>query len=401
MQHVFIIGAKGLSFYGGYEQFLYKLLQYQKDKKEIQYHIACKANGDGHTDVAKLEGAFRIDEGSFCYCNADCFLVRVPEIIGAAQALYYDLAALGMCCNYIEQNCLVNSIVYILACRIGPMIGSYVKRIHALDGRIYLNPDGHEWMRAKWPLPVKKYWKISERLMVKQSDLIICDSKNIQKYIQREYKKYRPKTIFIAYGAEISTSLLADTDFEYVRWMEKYGLVSKMFYTMIGRCVPENNFETVIGEFMKSNSKRDLVIITTENKHLLEQLNHKLHYSQDKRIKFVGTVYDQELLKKIRENAYGHFHGHSVGGTNPSLLEALGSTNINLLLDVSFNREVAENAALYWTKDEGMLSGLINQVDGFNIAEAERYGELAKRRIADNYSWKYISDLYEGIFLHK
>ena len=231
--------------------------------------------------------------------------------------------------------------------------------------------------------------------------MIICDSKNIQKYIQREYKKYRPKTIFIAYGAEISTSLLADTDFEYVRWMEKYGLVSKMFYTMIGRCVPENNFETVIGEFMKSNSKRDLVIITTENKHLLEQLNHKLHYSQDKRIKFVGTVYDQELLKKIRENAYGHFHGHSVGGTNPSLLEALGSTNINLLFDVSFNREVAENAALYWTKDEGMLSGLINQVDGFNIAEAERYGELAKRRIADNYSWKYISDLYEGIFLHK
>ena len=69
------------------------------------------------------------------------------------------------------------------------------------------------------------------------------------------------------------------------------------------------------------------------------------------RIKFVGTVYDQELLKKIRENAYAYFHGHTVGGTNPSLIEALGSTDLNLLVNVGFNKEVAEDSALYWSRE--------------------------------------------------
>ena len=93
-----------------------------------------------------------------------------------------------------------------------------------------------------------------------------------------------------------------------------------------------------------------------------------------KRIKFVGTVYDSELLKKIRENAYGYFHGHEVGGTNPSLLEALGSTDLNLLLNVGFNREVGEDAALYWDKTPGSLSGLIDQADKLDKSEIDALG---------------------------
>lgn len=95
-----------------------------------------------------------------------------------------------------------------------------------------------------------------------------------------------------------------------------------------------------------------------QKKFLLE-LKRKTQFEKDGRIKFVGTVYDQELLMKIRENAYGYFHGHEVGGTNPSLLEALSSIDLNLLLDVGFNREVAEDSALYWNKDNGNLAKLI------------------------------------------
>ena len=99
----------------------------------------------------------------------------------------------------------------------------------------------------------------------------------------------------------------------------------------------------MIREFMKSkSSKRILLLITNVNEKFLSELEEKLHFKSDKRIKFVGTVYDQELLKKIRENAYAYFHGHTVGGTNPSLIEALGSTDLNLLVDVGFNKEVAE-----------------------------------------------------------
>lgn len=127
-------------------------------------------------------------------------------------------------------------------------------------------------------------------------------------------------------------------------------------------------------------------------------MEEKLHFKNDKRIKFVGTVYDQELLKKIRENAYGYFHGHTVGGTNPSLIEALGSTDLNLLVDVGFNREVAEDCALYWTKESGNLSDLINKSDKLSQNEIDILGKKAKFRIESNYSWDYICNKYMEVW---
>ena len=158
--------------------------------------------------------------------------------------------------------------------------------------------------------------------------------------------------------------------------------------------MPENNFETMIREFMKSKTDKDFAIITTKDDKFLTELDSKLHFSKDKRIKFVGTVYDKELLKKIRENAYAYFHGHEVGGTNPSLLEALGATKLNLLLGVGFNREVAEDAALYWTKEEGNLATLIDKADALSKEEVELLGQKAKKRIKDAYSWEYICQRY-------
>ena len=170
---------------------------------------------------------------------------------------------------------------------------------------------------------------------------------------------------------------------------------------MVGRFVPENNNETMIREFMASKTDRSFAIITNVNDKFLEELEQKLHYKEDKRIKFVGTVYDQELLMKIRENAYGYFHGHEVGGTNPSLLEALSSTKLNLLLDVGFNREVAEEAALYWTKADGNLASLIESADKLTDTQIDALSEKAKARIADAYSWQFIADEYERLFLQR
>ena len=101
---------------------------------------------------------------------------------------------------------------------------------------------------------------------------------------------------------------------------------------------------------------------------------------------------------KIRENAYGYFHGHEVGGTNPSLLEALGSTELNLLLNVGFNKEVAEDAALYWEKMDGSLSALIDKADAMEESEREAMGVKAKQRIAEAYSWEFISKRYAEVF---
>ena len=395
--NVILVGAKSIGQYGGYESFINKLLEYHKDEKNLHYFVYCKANGSGCMNISKLPGAKAVNETEFTYYNARGFLLHVPQI-GAAQAIYYDVKALSEACKLIKREQLKNPIVYIMACRIGPFMNHFVKKIHALGGKVYLNPDGHEWMRAKWSAPVRKYWKESERMMVKYADLSICDSKNIEKYIQKEYAGYKPKTTFIAYGSETTPSTMKNDDPKYISWLNEHGLREGEFYISVGRFVPENNFETMIREFMKSHSTKDFAIITTKDEKFLNALDEKLHFSKDKRIKFVGTVYDQELLKKIRERAYGYFHGHSVGGTNPSLLEALGSTKLNLLYDVGFNREVAEDGALYWMLEDGNLAKLIDQSDSMSEEELEKMGQKAKQRIKDEYSWQYICDKYTKVW---
>ncbi len=403
VQHVFLVGAKSLGAYGGYETFVNKLTEYHQNNAIIKYHVACKANGDGYMNPNTTEGATLISDYEFEYHNAHCFLIHVPEKFGSAQAIYYDMTALKECCRIIRENNIPHPIVYIMACRIGPFIKHYYEEIHRLGGKVYLNPDGHEWMRAKWSLPVRKYWKISEKRMVKYSDLVVCDSKAIEKYIHESYDgkgsgKSNPQTTYIAYGAETRKSNLADDDPKLLNWYKEYGLTVKGYYLVVGRFVPENNYETMIREFMKSKTKRNFVLITNVNDKFLNELEKRLHFKNDKRIKFVGTVYDQELLMKIRENAYAYFHGHEVGGTNPSLLEALGTTDLNLLLDVDFNREVAEDTALYWTKEAGVLSQMIDRADEVTPEERARYGEKAKQRIKDAYSWEFIAGEYEKKF---
>ncbi len=382
MQHVFIVGSKGIpGAYGGYETFVDKLTEYHAQDDRLKYHVACKDQKNFETE----------------YHNARCFHVKVPNI-GPAQAIWYDVAALHQCCAYIEQHHIEHPIVYILACRIGPFAAHYQRRIHKLGGVVYVNPDGHEWLRAKWPAPVRRYWKVSEKMMTKHADLLICDSVNIEKYIRTTYAAYQPKTTYIAYGAETRRSQLADDDEKLAAWYAEKGLSPKSYYLVVGRFVPENSFEIMIREFMQSHSERDFALITNVNDKFLNVLEERLHFKQDKRIKFVGTVYDQELLKKIRENAYAYFHGHTVGGTNPSLIEALGSTDLNLLVDVGFNREVAEDSALYWGRENGELAGLIDRADAMSEEDILQMGQKARNRVAEAYTWEKICGDYMGVF---
>lgn len=382
IQHIYIIGAKNCGAYGGYETFLEKLTEYHQENPQLKYHIAWKGT----------------EKKEFYYHNAHCFQINVPDI-GHAQAIYYDVAALNFCIKDIKEHKIKTPIVYILACRIGPFAAYYRNKIHKLGGRVYVNPDGHEWLRAKWSPLIRKYWKLSEELMVKHADLLICDSKNIETYVRNTYSKYKPDTTFIAYGADLRLSKLADKDNKIINWYLKNGLEKKNYYLAVGRFVPENSFEIMIREFMASNSKRNFAIITTSNNKFLAELEDRLHFKKDKRIKFVGTVYDSELLKKIRENAYAYLHGHTVGGTNPSLIEALGSTDLNLLIDVGFNQEVAEDTALYWGSDIDDLRKLIDKVDAMSIEAIHELGKKAKKRVADAYTWEHIGYKYEQLFL--
>lgn len=384
MKHIFIIGSKGIpAKYGGFETFVDKLVG-GKQNENIKYSVSCLSDN--------------YDE--FEYNGARCFNIKVPNI-GAAKAVYYDILAVKESIKYIEKNCIENPIIYVLACRIGPFIGYYKRKLKKLGGTLFVNPDGHEWKRAKWNKAIRQYWKISEKYMVKHADLLICDSKNIEEYIKEDYKKFNPKTTFIAYGSDINKSNLSDDDEKVINWYKEKNVRKKEYYLIVGRFVPENNYEIMISEFMKSKTKKDLVLITNVEKNkFYEGLKEKTRFDKDKRIKFVGTVYDQELLTKIRENAYGYIHGHEVGGTNPSLLEALATTDLNLLLDVGFNSEVAEEGAVYWSKIECNLSNLINICEVIERDKLYLIADLSKKRISKYYLWSNIVKEYENTFLN-
>ncbi len=384
---VYIIGSKGIpAKYGGFETFVEKLTEFQTDS-DIQYYVACMRENSAKSGIT---------QDTFEHNGAICFNIDVPKI-GPARAIAYDIQALKKAIQMAKDNQDQAPIFYVLACRIGPFIAGLKKEIQKLGGLLFVNPDGHEWLRAKWSYPVRRYWKLSEGLMVKHADLLVCDSQNIESYIQKDYAKYQPKTTYIAYGTETSRSPLKSSDSKVRDWFDEKGIHEGQYYLVVGRFVPENNYEAMIRGFMKSNTKRDFVLITNvETNKFYDNLLAETRFDQDSRIKFVGTVYDQDLLKYIREQAFAYFHGHEVGGTNPSLLEALASTQLNLLLDVGFNREVGQDAAIYWQKEA--LNHAIDQAETLtdqDILEADR---ASSDRITQAFTWEKIVTDYQNLF---
>lgn len=383
MVHVFIVGSKGIpANYGGFETFVENLTARQQNK-DIKYHVSCMSN----------------DEKHFEHNGADCFNVRVP-LSGAKGRILHVSLVLSQVEKWVKENPNENTIVYILGCRIGPLLIPHSRRLHSLGVKIFCNPDGLEWKRSKWSGPAKKFLKLCEKCLVENSDLAICDSQNIEQYILDTYKERVKRTTFIAYGADIAKS--ACTEEKLNEWYSKFGLHKGEYYLIVGRFVPENNYEVMIREFMRSRTKKSLVIITNvEKNNFYNDLLNKTAFNEDERVKFVGTVYDQDLLKRIREEAFAYIHGHEVGGTNPSLLEALGSTKMNLLLDVGFNREVAFDGAMYWKKERGYLKSLISAVEeSFDDDAIAQFDKLSTNRIREEYSWEKIVALYEQVFLN-
>ena len=348
MKDIFIIGSRGLpAQYGGFETFVEKLISH-KVSPAIRYHVACLS-----------------DESTgkhFDYKGADCFTVNPPKL-GPARVIAYDMMAINYSLKLIKKEGIQAPIFYILGNTIGAFIVHFAKKIQSIGGILLVNPDGLEWKRAKWSKPVQSYLKYSEKETTKYANLIISDNRGIETYIQNTYPWSR--TTFIAYGTDLSKTTLTAEDAPVRDWYQKWQTQEKDYYLILGRFVPENNYETAIREFMKSSTERNLVIICNhEGNAYFDELRQITGFDKDKRVKFVGTVYDQDLLKYIRNQAFAYIHGHEVGGTNPGLLEALAQTDLNLIYNVDFNHQVAQDTALYWTKEDGNLSQLIDSVDG-------------------------------------
>ena len=381
MQHVFIIGSRGIpAQYGGFETFVDQLVSHQVSP-DIQYHVACLSNDQAYQH--------------FDYKGVDCFTIKAPKL-GPARVIAYDMMAINYALKLIKKQGIEQPIFYVLGNTIGTFVAPFARKIHKIGGRFYINPDGLEWKRAKWAKPIQAYLKYSEKIMTRHADLVISDNPGIESYIKEAYPW--SKTTYIAYGTDLSPTSLTSQDRKVREFYQKWQTQEKNYYLILGRFVPENNYETAIREFMASSTKRDLVIICNqEGNPYFEELRARTGFDQDPRVKFVGTVYDQDLLKYIRNEAFAYIHGHEVGGTNPGLLEALAQTDLNLVLGVSFNQTVAKDSAHYWTKETGNLAHLIDRVD--SLEDVSEWGQRAKANMKQNFTWEKIVGEYEELFL--
>lgn len=251
---------------------------------------------------------------------------------------------------------------------------------------IITNIDGLESQRRKWPLYKKLFIKITEFFAIYLSNVIIADADGIKKRILKSYKINPDKVRQIEYGAEINSSYSQAV-------LDKYSLMHNGYYLVVSRLEPENNIKMIIEGYLNSKTSRCLVIIGNliHTRYVKEIMKYK-----SERVRFLGGIYDQRELKTIRCSCSLYLHGHSVGGTNPTLLEALGSGNLVICHDNEFNREVTENRMYYFTSasDLALLISDIERSPGAVLDEKRKY---ALQRVVSYYNWERIADEYRKL----
>ena len=249
---------------------------------------------------------------------------------------------------------------------------------------ILTNPDGLEHRRKKWSVAKKTYLRLSEIFAVRFSDYLIVDSDSIRKYFISTYKGIGRKIKLIEYGAY--QNRYSDSEV-----LNKYGLELNCYYLVVCRLEPENNLEMILNAYSDAATICPLVIAgNILNNNFVKSLVTR--YSSA-RIKFIGGIYDRKELNALRFSCKAYIHGHSVGGTNPSLLEAMGSHNIILAHDNEFNREVTLGNQLYFSTSE-QCRIRINEIELMAAKECERFKELSYSMVAAKYNWDNILKKY-------
>lgn len=249
------------------------------------------------------------------------------------------------------------------------------------------NMDGLEFRRSKFNKWVQKFVHWEEREAVKHSHYLIADNMGIRDYYKEVYGK---ESKFLAYGANIYDNYDA-------RHLESLGLTPNEYYLLVARMEPENNMLMAIEGYKQSTEygKKPLVIVgKTTTKHGQELVKT---YGNDKNIRFVGGIYDFDKLNSIRHFSFAYFHGHSVGGTNPSLLEAMASDCFILAHDNIFNKAVLGDNAEYYKSAED-VAGLLNHIEDIAGEKKEKYIASNLEIIRQEYSWDYLVDQHEAYF---
>jgi glycosyltransferase involved in cell wall biosynthesis len=240
--------------------------------------------------------------------------------------------------------------------------------------------DGLEWKRAKWGRVGRRYYRLAESLAVRWSDELIADAQGIADYYRAEFDA---ASDLITYGAPIVSGDRADK-------LDGVGLTPGGYHLVVARFEPENHVDVIVDGYRRSTASRPLVVVGSAP--YADAYTARVHALADGRVRFLGGVWDQDLLDQLYAHAFTYLHGHSVGGTNPSLLRAIGAGAATIAFEVSFNREVLRDAGRYFgTADELRRELEWAEADGDEIREL---GARALQRAA-GYDWEDVATRYE------
>ena len=388
MINVYIIGARGYEKkYGGWETLVHGLVDNQINN-EIKYHVFEIVDDKNSTKSFEIDGI-------------EC--IRIFEKArGGFQMIFADLKAFKYVLNQVSKNIVEKPVVLYLGARIGPMLWTKRRLFQKKGIKILENPAGLEWKRPKWGPIGSLYQYISCYFTAISSDYIVCDCVAMKDVYDKMLKSEKHPRLFIPYGS-YPQSELTNFDLKKVsEYYKKYSIKPNDYYLIINRFMPENSWELILKEFMKSKTNKDFIIVSNIDKEskYYNKLKNKLHFENDKRIKFVGTTYDKDILYHLRKDAFAYFNGHTVGGTNPGLSEAMSSTGFVLARDCVFSREVCGECALFFDESEdNSLSKLRIKSEEMNREDIETMKNNAKKRMRDKYNWNNVASDYEQAFM--
>jgi len=356
-----IIGSRGIpNRYGGFEQFA-EHLAVGLSQKGLEVSVYCSHN---HPYQKKTYKGVKLIK---CYDPEDK--------IGIAGQFIYDL------------NCILDShkrdfdIIY----QLGYTSNGIWQWLLPGTSVILTNMDGIEWQRSKYSPIIRTFLRYSEKLAALRSHLLIADSPVISEYLK---KKYQIPIKYITYGAkpvkETSKTKLYDL-----------GLKPNQYFLIVARLQPDNHIEEVIQGILLSESHNPLIIVGNHDSRYGNYLKKKY---TDARIRFLGGVFDQLTLDSLRKYSKLYFHGHSAGGTNPSLLEAMAAGAKICAHDNAFNRSVLKRNALYFSNSESVCEIISNNSKRDWLWEQSIENNLNK--IRENHNWEAIIYNYFELF-HK
>ncbi len=355
-----IIGTKGIpNRYGGFEQFA-ENLSVQLVNKGFEVTVY---NPDYHPyEEPTYQGV----------------VIRKKQLNeklwGPAANILYDYACM--------KDAIARENDVVLACGYGSMLAAIqIKR--PAKTRLIVNMDGMEWQRRKWHSIVKTILHTSEKQAVKKADLLVTDHAEINSYYKVKYGIENP---CIPYGANVPT------DFDKTK-LPDFDLEAGRYYLMISRPISENNLPEILQGFIKLKAEDNLVVITNMNDPYAKKLARKYH---DTKIRFLSNIFEADILNSLRFYSKGYFHGHSVGGTNPSLLEAMAAQCFIVAHDNAFNRGILKNNAVYF-KTEDDVTAIFNQ---FNELLQKKSGFTKNNltTILRDYSWEKVTEAYMKLF---